>query len=174
MCCACAWYSPLPMEMVSSSLLIIRSWIVHLTLIPCSTFLYERIGWFVHLHSSYLHSSHLGIYVCTYYVHHETWLFCMWSKVIDTHMFTSMYQGYSNPAGITCLLGQPWVSPTLAWLHCARVYVWLFAWTDHLPQISNQCIQVFHEDRYRAWSMWKPVEACQSVASAIRSKDDWS
>ena len=36
-------------------------------------------------------------------------------------------------------LSEPHTSVTAL---CMRVY----AWTDHLPQILNQCIQIFHND----------------------------
>ena len=55
-----------------------------------------------------------------------------------------------------CLLGRAWASPILVWLHCARVCVSMLACLDHathLPKILNECIQIFHEDRYH--------EACE-------------
>ena len=43
-------------------------------------------------------------------------------------------------------LGRAWPSPTLAWLHCAGMCVSGYAWTDHLPEILNQWIQIFHNE----------------------------
>ena len=67
------------------------------------------------------------------------------------------------------LLGQAWASPTLAWLHCARMCISMdwpltinFKWAH--SNISQRSI---------SWSMWRP---CQSAALGTRSDDDrsWS
>ena len=52
------------------------------------------------------------------------------------------------------LLGRAWASPTLAWLHYARMCVsaCLLAYLDRPLTVNYKwahCIQIFHEDRYR-------------------------
>ena len=46
----------------------------------------------------------IHVYTMWLFYHPETWLFYMWSILIDTPMFTSMQQGCTNPAGITAYL----------------------------------------------------------------------
>ena len=53
------------------------------------------------------------------------------------------------------------------------LFVCLLAWTDHLPKILNQRIQIFHEDRYREASegltvrvqRWRPGAKTTEIES---------
>ena len=74
-------------------------------------------------------------------------------------------------------LERAWVSLTLVWLHyacvCVSMLVCLFVWTDHLPEILNEWMQIFHEDQYRE-AVEGYCQTCQSAASGTQSDDDWT
>ena len=56
--------------------------------------------------------------------------------------------GYVGVTVIGASLSEPHTSMTA--LHtCVCIYACLFVWTDHLPEVLNERIQIFHEDRYR-------------------------
>ena len=83
---------------------------------------------------------YIRIFVHTWLFYHpETWLFCMWSiyALIGTPLVTSMYQGCSNPAGISCIV-------TTLWPPCYNLQTSYKAWQIHgwdhlLERLSRPC-----------------------------------
>ena len=47
--------------------------------------------------------------------------------------------------------------------------IYMLAWTDHLPEILNERIQIFHEDRYR--DIVKHVKASGGLLSEYSVMD---
>ena len=75
-----------------------------------------------------------------------------------------------NKKLIGASLSEPHTSMT-ALQTCVCICTCMFVWTDHLPEILNGQIQVFHEDRYRE-AVEGYCQTCQSAASGTESDDD--
>ena len=87
------------------------------------------------------------------------------------HTYVYMFPDISIQNIIGASLSEPHTSVT-ALRTCVYMFVCLLTWTDHLPKILNERIQIFHEDRYREASEGQWRSDCQSAASATRSEDD--
>ena len=97
-----------------------------------------------------------------------------WNALIAAAETTNKLSLRMKDGIIGASLSEPHTSSTALRTRVCHIYIYMLAWTDHLPEILNERIQIFHEDRYR--DIVKHVKASggllSEAASWTRSEDD--